>query len=218
MPTRAKNNKTGFLVWLRAQFRKRPLSVGWVIAGDILLLGLALVVFSLFHHVLPSKLESIGIVSERESVQVVQPSVSPTQIASPQETPQAGGESANFAAGFLNAAGGSHTHARAYRSGCPGRGFQPALCGVSYRHGSFHGAGGRKPNALSKPESLFDLYQVCAKQSGILCRGFLYPGYQPVQNRSGRGYLWKGLSRENRGDCRAQRCVDRHQRRLLRNA
>lgn len=96
MPTRAKNNKNGFLAWLRAQFRKRPLPVGFVIAGDILLLGLALVVFSLFHHVLPSKLESIGIVSERESVQVVQSSVSPTQIASPQETPQAGGESSQI--------------------------------------------------------------------------------------------------------------------------
>ena len=35
---------------------KKPIRAQWVIAGDILLAGILLIVFALFHHVLPSKL------------------------------------------------------------------------------------------------------------------------------------------------------------------
>ncbi len=40
--------------------RRRPLALGWVILFDTILLGVGLVVFALFHHVLPRELDSTG--------------------------------------------------------------------------------------------------------------------------------------------------------------
>ena len=51
--------------WLRSQLAQRPLPVWVLIVTDILLLGISLVVFALFHHVLRHPVESLGIVSNR---------------------------------------------------------------------------------------------------------------------------------------------------------
>lgn len=57
--------------WLKRQFAIRPLPLGLVIALDVLAIIVALLVFSLFHHVLPSREKAVGIVSQR-SVATVQ--------------------------------------------------------------------------------------------------------------------------------------------------
>lgn len=54
-----------FVRWLRSQFRKQPKPLWIVITADVLLLGVSLVVFALFHHVLPRRGASSGIVSNR---------------------------------------------------------------------------------------------------------------------------------------------------------
>lgn len=51
--------------WLGRQMRKRPLPIWLVAAIDILILGIALVIYALFHHVLPRQQAAMGIVSNR---------------------------------------------------------------------------------------------------------------------------------------------------------
>ncbi len=51
--------------WLKGQLAQRPLPVWVLVVADILLLGISLVVFALFHHVLRHPVESVGIVSNR---------------------------------------------------------------------------------------------------------------------------------------------------------
>ncbi len=53
--------------WLRRQFARRPRPLWMVIAADVLIFGVALLVFALFHHVLPRHEESVGLVSSRDS-------------------------------------------------------------------------------------------------------------------------------------------------------
>ena len=63
--------------WLRAQFNRRPKPVWMLVVMDVALIGLSLVVFALFHHVLPRHEASVGKVSTRPTSQVV--AVAPTQ-------------------------------------------------------------------------------------------------------------------------------------------
>lgn len=59
------NNKPASGGWLKREFRKRPLPVWILVVADVLLLGISLVVFALFHHVLPSRGSSEGVVISR---------------------------------------------------------------------------------------------------------------------------------------------------------
>ena len=53
--------------WLREQYNRRPKPLWMVIVADLLIFGIALVVFALFHHVLPRHEQSVGLVSSRDS-------------------------------------------------------------------------------------------------------------------------------------------------------
>ncbi len=53
--------------WLREQYNRRPKPLWMVIVADLLVFGIALVVFALFHHVLPRHEQSVGLVSSRDS-------------------------------------------------------------------------------------------------------------------------------------------------------
>ena len=53
--------------WLREQYNRRPKPLWMVIVADLLIFGIALVVFALFHHVLPRREQSVGLVSSRDS-------------------------------------------------------------------------------------------------------------------------------------------------------
>lgn len=53
--------------WLRALMRRRPRPAWMVALAHLLALGLALVLYALPHHVLPSRQQATGIVSTRES-------------------------------------------------------------------------------------------------------------------------------------------------------
>ena len=53
--------------WLKRQLRMRPRPVWLLIVTDVLILGLSLVVFALFHHVLPKHERSVGLVSSRDA-------------------------------------------------------------------------------------------------------------------------------------------------------
>lgn len=52
--------------WLKKQFAQRPKPLWMVITADVLLIGISLVVFALFHHVLPRYERSAGLTSSRE--------------------------------------------------------------------------------------------------------------------------------------------------------
>lgn len=67
--------------WIQRQFAKRPLPIWIVIVIDVLLLGAALIVFALFHHVIPEQQKSTGIVSSRENMVALETAV-------PEETPE----------------------------------------------------------------------------------------------------------------------------------
>ena len=70
--------------WLKRQFAIRPLPLGLVIALDVLAIIVALLVFSLFHHVLPSREKAVGIVSQRGASTV---QVAATQAPVVEQTP-----------------------------------------------------------------------------------------------------------------------------------
>lgn len=61
-----------------------PWAVWKLILADVLLLGIALLVFALFHHVLPRQEEAVGTVSSR--VRTVQETMVPTAVPTPQAT------------------------------------------------------------------------------------------------------------------------------------
>lgn len=65
-PTR--RPKSGRLDWLKRQLRKRPLPVWVVVTIDVLVFGVALCTFALFHHVIPRNVEAVGISSSRDSM------------------------------------------------------------------------------------------------------------------------------------------------------
>ena len=65
-PTR--RPKPGRLDWLKRQLRKRPLPVWVVVTIDVLVFGVALCTFALFHHVIPRNVEAVGISSSRDSM------------------------------------------------------------------------------------------------------------------------------------------------------
>ncbi len=87
--------------WLKRQLRRRP-KPAWVLAvAHALALGLALTLYALPHHVLPSVRQSTGVVSSRASLQrpvaTPQPSVAPAApvdsasqapAATPEPTPE----------------------------------------------------------------------------------------------------------------------------------
>lgn len=62
---RANRSRMG---WLKAELRKRPLPLWTVIVADVLVIGIALLVFAYFHHVRPRAQEAVGIASSRESM------------------------------------------------------------------------------------------------------------------------------------------------------
>ena len=64
----ARRPKPGRLDWLKRQLRKRPLPVWVVVTIDVLVFGVALCTFALFHHVIPRNVEAVGISSSRESM------------------------------------------------------------------------------------------------------------------------------------------------------
>ena len=53
--------------WLSRQYRQRPKPLWMVLTADLLLIVLSLLVFALFHHVLPRREKSVGAVSSREA-------------------------------------------------------------------------------------------------------------------------------------------------------
>ena len=55
--------------WLRGQLAQRPRPVWMLIVMDLLLVAVSLVVFALFHHVLPRREDSTGVVSSRYGVE-----------------------------------------------------------------------------------------------------------------------------------------------------
>lgn len=59
--------------WLARQWARRPKPLWMVALADALALALALLVFALFHHVLPHRETSVGLVSSRDSVNAVLP-------------------------------------------------------------------------------------------------------------------------------------------------
>lgn len=82
---------------LMNQFKKRPLPVWIVIVADLLIFAIALLVFALFHHVIPSEKEAVGLVSQRSAAEIVEtaaPEATPEPEAQPQatETPQPSAE------------------------------------------------------------------------------------------------------------------------------
>lgn len=84
-----RSNQRGLGGWLRAQFSKRPKPVWMLVVGDVLLIGVALVVFALFHHVLPRHEASVGKVSSRASmsaavVQAPAPTAEAVEAAAPE--------------------------------------------------------------------------------------------------------------------------------------
>ena len=63
---RQKNALWGTVLdWLRYQLAKKPWPVWILIVMDLLLVGIFLLVFAYFHHVIPKKQEATGIVSQR---------------------------------------------------------------------------------------------------------------------------------------------------------
>ena len=81
--------RSGFSAWAS----QRPRSGLLVFLTDIVLLGLALLVFALFHHVLPSREAALGIVSERGGTTVQDQGGSGTVDATPapEDTQRASG-------------------------------------------------------------------------------------------------------------------------------
>ena len=82
--------------WLRRQFARRPRPIWMVILADVLLLGIALIVFALFHHVIHKQQQSTGIVSSRESMaasavplETPEPTAVPAAEITPSPTPSA---------------------------------------------------------------------------------------------------------------------------------
>ena len=76
---------------------QRPPAIWLVILIDLVLIGASLLVFALFHHVLPKSMESTGIVSSRENAVVLQtalpeetslPTAQPFEQAAPVATVQ----------------------------------------------------------------------------------------------------------------------------------
>jgi len=70
--------------WLARQIKRRPKPVWMVALLHLAALGIALCVFSLPHHVLPRSRDSLGIVSSRDSVPVVNTAVQPAATAEAQ--------------------------------------------------------------------------------------------------------------------------------------
>ena len=66
MNKKVKANNRRFGSWLKKQFSQRPKPLWMVITADVLLIGISLVVFALFHHVLPRYERSAGLTSSRE--------------------------------------------------------------------------------------------------------------------------------------------------------
>lgn len=67
---------------LKRAFAQRPKPVWLVIALDVIAIGIALLVFALFHHVLPAKEKAVGITSQRSVATVqLEATQNPTEIA-----------------------------------------------------------------------------------------------------------------------------------------
>lgn len=58
---------SGIAHWFRRELRKRPKPLWMVITADVLMICAALLVFALFHHVLPRHQTSLGVVSSRDA-------------------------------------------------------------------------------------------------------------------------------------------------------
>ena len=70
--------------WLRRQLARRPLPLWVVTAADVLVLVLALLVYALFHHVLPRDEEAAGVVSRRAAAPVVAATQAPESMSGPE--------------------------------------------------------------------------------------------------------------------------------------
>ena len=57
--------------WFKRQIHQRPLPAWLLVAIDVLLIGICLVVFALFHHVIPRRETSTGMVSSRYANETV---------------------------------------------------------------------------------------------------------------------------------------------------
>ena len=73
--------------FLRRQFSRRPLPVWIVVLADILVFGIALNAYALFHHVLPRRQESLHIVSQRYQVMETMPPMDPEEEVEVLPTP-----------------------------------------------------------------------------------------------------------------------------------
>ncbi len=61
--------RAGLGPWLKGQLARRPKPVWVLIVTDVLLAAISLVIFALFHHVLPRREDSTGVVSTRYGVE-----------------------------------------------------------------------------------------------------------------------------------------------------
>lgn len=71
--------------WLFRQFRRRPKPLWMVAVAHVAVLGIALLIYALPHHVIPSAGEAVGIVSVRggAGVQTSAAPVAPAASAAP---------------------------------------------------------------------------------------------------------------------------------------
>lgn len=85
-PARGQGNAffAGVLDWLKRQFAKKPWPVWILIVMDVLLIGVSLLVFAYFHHVMPRKQEALGVVSTRggSAAATIQPTEAPDAAVS----------------------------------------------------------------------------------------------------------------------------------------
>lgn len=95
-PVPAKKRAVKQQGWLSTQLKQRPLPVWIVVLADLLALGIALLVFALFHHVLPRETRAVGIVSSRESMNAQ------TTIVETTATPVPDGDAAMLAEAAAN--------------------------------------------------------------------------------------------------------------------
>lgn len=76
---------------LKRAFAQRPKPLWLIVALDVLAIGIALLVFALFHHVLPAKEKAVGVTSQRSGAAAVQAeaTMNPVEAAPAAEPAQA---------------------------------------------------------------------------------------------------------------------------------
>ena len=82
-----KRRQKSAVALLKQQLSQRPLPLWAVIVADAAVLAVALIVFALFHHVLPRDETSVGLVSQKVSTGAYASAAAPTQAPAAPEAP-----------------------------------------------------------------------------------------------------------------------------------